>query len=77
VKQRTHSDRTGGGRSLLAQALAGQHRLAPVAGGDRPPRGFCGIGVCLECETEIDGRIVRACLVAAPTSTTPASEGSA
>lgn len=51
------------GPSLLAQAMREGRALPAPSGSDRAPRAFCGIGVCLECETELDGRIVRACLV--------------
>lgn len=52
--------------SLLAAALRDGTGLTTPEGATRPPRPFCGIGVCLECETEVDGRVVRACLVGAP-----------
>jgi aerobic-type carbon monoxide dehydrogenase small subunit (CoxS/CutS family) len=51
------------GPSLLAEAMREQRALPTPSGSDGAPRAFCGIGVCMECETEIDGRIVRACLV--------------
>lgn len=51
------------GPSLLAEAMRSRRTLPAPAGSDRAPRAFCGIGVCMECETEIDGRVVRACLV--------------
>ena len=66
MNQRSRSEVGVPRRSLLADALDGDSELVPVSGSDRAPRAFCGIGVCLECETEIDGRIVRACLVEAP-----------
>lgn len=52
-------------RSLLAHALANSQDLDAVEGRSHAPRPFCGIGVCLECETEIDGKVVRACLIEA------------
>lgn len=55
--------RRGSRRSLLAEAMLKRRQLPTPPGSDRVPRAFCGIGVCMECETEVDGRIVRACLV--------------
>ncbi len=56
-------DSTNTGPSLLAEAMREGRVLTAPSGSDRAPRAFCGIGVCMECETEIEGRIVRACLV--------------
>lgn len=39
--------------SMLARRLRAEHSGT---------RFFCGMGVCLECEEEVHGRIVRLCL---------------
>lgn len=49
-------------RSLLAQSLADETSRPPISGSARTTRFFCAMGVCLECEIEIEGRIVRTCL---------------
>lgn len=51
-------------RSLLARALdaSGSFGAAMADGG---VRAFCGMGVCFECEREVDGVLVRTCLVRA------------
>lgn len=51
--------------SMLAVAMRDGTDLPTPEGRERTPRAFCGIGVCLECETEIDGVIVRACMTEA------------
>jgi hypothetical protein len=49
--------------AALVQAGIWQFRLHPVAGTPRGP--YCGMGVCFECELEIDGVAdTRSCLVA-------------
>lgn len=53
------------GQTLLAALLAQGYRALRrnlVTG--EPRGGYCGMGVCFECEVEVDGRPgVRACLV--------------
>lgn len=51
--------------TLLAESLRSTVPLPSPRGSDSSPRAFCGIGVCLECETLLDGRVVRACLMEA------------
>lgn len=52
------------GQTLLGALLAQGHRVLrhnPVTGEARA--GYCGMGVCFECEVEVDGRAqVRACM---------------
>jgi hypothetical protein len=49
--------------SRLAAAVArGELTFDPPPGRSRPSQPFCGIGVCFECETVIDGRVVRLCM---------------
>jgi hypothetical protein len=48
--------------AALIQAGIWQFRLHPITGESRGP--YCGMGVCFECELEIDGvPDTRACLV--------------
>jgi predicted molibdopterin-dependent oxidoreductase YjgC len=48
--------------AALIQAGIWQCRLHPISGEPRGP--YCGMGVCFECELEIDGMVgTRACLV--------------
>jgi hypothetical protein len=49
--------------SMLAQALRSQVHLVPVPGRMSVPRPYCGMGVCLECEAVVGGRVVRTCLL--------------
>ena len=53
------------GQSVTAALIGAgirQFRLHPVTGMPRGP--YCGMGVCFDCELEIDGVIdTRACLV--------------
>jgi len=50
--------------SLLATAVRqGELTFDPPPGRARRAAGFCGIGVCFECEVVRAGRVVRACMV--------------
>jgi predicted molibdopterin-dependent oxidoreductase YjgC len=44
----------------VLHARGGPFRRSPAGG---PRALWCGMGVCLECRVEVDGRDVRACLV--------------
>lgn len=52
------------GQTLLGALIAEGYRVLrdnPVTG--EPRGGYCGMGVCFECEVEVDGRPqVRACM---------------
>lgn len=61
-----HATRAPTKQSLLAWAMAHGEPLAPAPGQTHPPRAFCGLGVCFECEALVDGRVVRTCLEPAP-----------
>ena len=63
--------RVAAGDSLAAALLAAGRlatRRTPVSGAPRGP--FCMMGACFECQVEIDGATVQACM-------TPVAEGMA